>query len=255
MDIAAYLRRIGYDGPLAATAETLQWLHRAHLLTVPFENLDIVLGRPIVLDEAEFFAKIVERKRGGFCYELNGLFAALLRELGFPVALLSGRVPDADRRRVHEFDHLTLLVEADGWWLADVGFGDCFVKPLRLEEDLEQAQAGATYRLSRDGPRWLVARRDRADWNLMYDFTMTPHPLAAFAEMCRYHQTSPDSPFTGRRICSRATSEGRVTLADMRLIETCRGERRERVLKSDAEYAAALRQHFGIELQAAASQG
>ena len=140
MDIQAYLRRINYSGEQAPSAATLYELHRAHLLAVPFENLDIHLGRPIVLDQDALFDKIVTRRRGGFCYELNGLFALLLRELGFEVTLLAAGVARADGGFGPEFDHLTLLVRATSLnpqsevWLADVGFGDSFREPLRFVE-------------------------------------------------------------------------------------------------------------------------
>jgi N-hydroxyarylamine O-acetyltransferase len=248
VDISAYLRRIAYDGPTVPSAETLRRLHRAHLLAVPFENLDIVRGREIVLDEDVFFQKIVVHGRGGFCYELNGLFAALLRNLGFPVALLSARVPDSDGHRRLEFDHLTLQVEADGLWLADVGFGDCFLEPLRLIEGLEQPQSGATYRLVCAEGRLVVERRDNANWNVLYDFSQTPRELADFVPMCRYHQTSPASHFTARNICSRASADGRITLADMRLIENQQGRRAEQLLQSETEYYAILRERFGVVL-------
>src|SRR5215216_6410072 len=110
MDIPAYLDRINYHGAIDPTAAALRELHRAHLLAVPFENLDIHLGRPIVLEQQALFAKIVTRRRGGFCYELNGLFALLLRDLGFDVTLLAAGVARADGSFGPEFDHLTLLV-------------------------------------------------------------------------------------------------------------------------------------------------
>src|SRR5689334_21580804 len=110
MDVQAYLHRIGYHGGLEPTAANLRDLHRAHRVAVPFENLDIHVGRPIVLDQDALFDKIVTRRRGGFCYELNGLFAVLLRALGFDVALLSAGVARADGGFGPEFDHLTLLV-------------------------------------------------------------------------------------------------------------------------------------------------
>lgn len=270
MDITAYLRRIDYHGPLDPTIATLRALHMAHLLTVPFENLDIHLGRPIVLDEAALFDKIVGRRRGGFCYELNGLFAALLRELGFDVTLISARVRCEDGSFGPEFDHLALVVREPGAagqgsgaqqaptleplpparWLADVGFGDSFRTPLRLDDPGEQIQTdGQVYRVVHDGVEGLLLRRGTdADWEPQYRFTLQPRRYADFATMCQYHQTAPDSTFTRRRICSRATPDGRITLSDMRLIVSTGGARHERVLRDQAEYAAALRQHFGIEL-------
>ncbi len=248
MNVDAYLQRIGYDGGQIPNAETLRNLHHAHLLAVPFENLDIHLGRPIVLDEKSLYEKIVRRRRGGFCYEANGLFAALLRELGFNVTLLSARVMD-DGSAGPEFDHLTLLVQLEERWLADVGFGDSFREPLRLDDPNAQLQNHGAYCFSRDGGQWtLRARALDNEWKPEYVFTLRPYRLADFAGMCHYHQTSPESHFTQKRVCSLATPAGRVTLSDMRLIITKSGERRQRMLASQEEYANALREYFGFKL-------
>src|SRR5580765_7650435 len=118
MDTAAYLARIGFTGSARPDAETLRGLHLAHLYTVPFENLDISLGRQICCDEERFLHKVVDLRRGGFCYELNGAFAALLRELGFRVTLLSARVAHEDGSASPEFDHMALLVDLEETWLA-----------------------------------------------------------------------------------------------------------------------------------------
>lgn len=136
MDVQAYLQRIHYPGSLTPDADRssidrpsidlLRSIHRAHLFTVPFENLDIHLGRQIVCDEERILRKIVNEHRGGFCYELNGAFAALLRALGFRVTLLSARVAREGGGYGPEFDHLTLGVDLDEPWLADVGFGEGF---------------------------------------------------------------------------------------------------------------------------------
>jgi N-hydroxyarylamine O-acetyltransferase len=151
IDVPAYLRRIGYGGPLAPAIDTLRGLHWAHLLTVPFENFDIHLGRPIVLDEIRFFDKIVGGRRGGFCYELNGLFAALLHALGFDVTLHSARVHEGNGRYGPEFDHLVLVVYLDERWLVDVGFGESFRLPLRLDKRGDQVQDGHAYRIRDEG--------------------------------------------------------------------------------------------------------
>jgi N-hydroxyarylamine O-acetyltransferase len=248
MNLSAYLQRLRYTGPTDPAAETLRALHQAHLLAVPFENLDIHLGRAIALDEGAFYRKIVERRRGGFCYELNGLFAALLRRLGFDVTLLSARVAGADGRFGPEFDHLALLVQLEERWLADVGFGEGFRQPLRLDEPGEQAQTEGAYHLSHEGKSWTYWRRsETADWQARYSFTLQPRRLADFAGMCRHQQTSPDSHFTQKRICSLATPTGRVTLNDSRLITASGGQRQERELLTQAEYVAALQNYFGVE--------
>ncbi len=251
MDTRAYLQRIAFDGPAPATLDTLRSLHYAHLLAVPFENLDIP-ERPILIDEQRFFDKIVRRRRGGFCYELNGLFAALLRELGFSVTLVSARVPKnkGPKARLMEFDHLALRVDLDQPWLADVGFGESFIEPMPLHGGAERVERGMTYRFDRGADdRWtLLAKRGQNGngWKPFYDFTLVPHQLWEFAGMCRYHQTAPESPFMQRKICSRLTPTGRVTLANMRLIVSENGSRQERNL-DDEEYRAALREHFGID--------
>lgn len=249
MDVAAYLERIGYRGPVIPNADTLREIHKAHLYTVPFENLDIGLERTIVCDEAAFLRKIVEGRRGGFCYEMNGAFAALLRALGYRVRLLSARVPRADGSAGPEFDHLALRVELEEAWLADVGFGDSFVEPLRLQVGLEQRQGTRTYRVIEVGD-WLHMQRNDGDgtWHAGFTFSLEPRELLDFAGMCRYHQTAPESPFTQKRLCTMATPEGRTTLSDMRLIVTHRGKKRERSMRSEEEWRATLKSEFGVVL-------
>lgn len=248
MNIKAYLERINYHGSLAPTAATLRGLQVAHLLAVPFENLSIHAHQPIILDDEALFTKIVEHRRGGFCYEANGLFAALLRSLGFDVAMLSAEVAQAGGGFGPAFDHMALMVTLEQRWLVDVGFGDSFREPLLLDERSEQVQGNRAYRILPDGSYLVLMQRNNAEeWKAQYRFTLQPHEYADYAEMCRYHQTSPQSHFTKARICSRATEEGRITLSEMRLITTSQvGERQEQILTSQEEYAEILRQHFGI---------
>ncbi|PYX27428.1 MAG: acetyltransferase [Acidobacteria bacterium] len=217
------------------------------MFAVPFENLDISLGRNIICDENRFLRKIVEEKRGGFCYEMNGAFAALLRALGFKVTLLSARVSNADGSEGPEFDHLALRVDLDEPWLVDVGFGDSFIEPLVLEPDLDQKQFGKGYRLISTGGGLCLESNANAAWKKEYLFTLQPRDLSEFETMCHYHQTSPDSPFTRKRVCSVATPAGRITVSGDRLIETCDGVRQERRL-TDEERIAVLRERFGVSL-------
>jgi len=246
-DVQSYLARINYAGPTAPTAETLRALHLAHLRTVPFENLSIHAGEPIVLEDEALFAKIVARRRGGFCYEANGLFAALLRALGFRVTMLSAEVAGKGEGSYSPpFDHMALMIILEQRWLADVGFGDSFLEPLLLDEETEQRQSQDAFRIDRAGDYRIVMRREAGEWKPNYRFTLQPHTYENFAEMCRYHQTSPESHFTQKRICSLATETGRITLSDMRLIETTGGQREERPLDHQQEYDAILRERFGI---------
>jgi N-hydroxyarylamine O-acetyltransferase len=187
MDPTPYLARIHYTGPLTPTVDTLRELQRAHLFHVPFENLDIRLGRKILCDENASLAKIVQHRRGGFCYEMNGAFAALLREFGFKVTLLSACVPRDDGSAGPEFDHLALRVDLNEPWLVDVGFGDSFLDPLRLNPNELQSQNGQTYRLiDRDQALYLERLEDDV-WKPQYNFTLQPRALQDFAPMCHYH--------------------------------------------------------------------
>jgi N-hydroxyarylamine O-acetyltransferase len=251
MNIQAYLERINYQGPLAPTAEVLRDLQVAHLLAVPFENLSIHANEPIVLEDAALFAKIVEARRGGFCYEANGLFAALLRELGFEVAMLSAGVTNGEGGFGPDFDHLALMVSLEQRWLVDVGFGDSFREPLLLDERGEQAQGSRAYRILPEDTHLILMQRDDGDqWQAQYRFTLQPFGYSDYMEMCRFHETSPESHFTQGRICTLATPDGRVTLSEMRLITTSeKGERQEQTLQSKEEYAAMLREHFGIVMR------
>lgn len=250
LDVDAYLERIAYHGPRTATAAVLRDLQLAHLLAVPFENLSIYAGQPIELEVGSLFDKIVTRRRGGFCYEANGLFAALLRALGFEVSLLSATAARPEGGFGPDFDHMALLVTVEEPWLVDVGFGDSFREPLRLDEPGAQGQGQRAYQIATGGDHLVLQQRESAagEWKARYRFTLQPYTYADFAPMCHYHQTSPESPFTQSPVCSRATPDGRLTLSGMRLITTVAGERHERLLQDEEEFAAVLWQQFGIVL-------
>ena len=252
MNIEAYLKRINYNGSLEPTAETLRALQVAHLQAVPFENLSIHAGEPIVLEEDALFTKIVENRRGGFCYEANGLFAGLLRALGFEVAMLAAGVATREGGFGPDFDHMTLMVTLDERWLADVGFGESFVEPLLLDSRDEQVQGSRSFRIVEDGTYLILMRGNEGeDWVPQYRFTLQPYTFADYEEMCRFHQTSPESHFTRNTICSRATEDGRITLSAMRLISTTGPQylRDERNLSSEEEYDRILREQFGVVMK------
>jgi N-hydroxyarylamine O-acetyltransferase len=247
INVSAYLNRINYHGPTKPTIETLRALHRAHLLTVPFENLDIHLNRHIVLDEAALFEKIVVNRRGGFCYELNGLLASLLREMGFQVTVFSanmlhGGIPA-------KIDHLTLLVELDERWIVDVGVGDSSRLPLRLDEEGEQLGVGQRYRFTRVDSRWtLWSGAENNEWSGEYVFDIDPLELSDFQGACEYYQSAPESYFVQGRICSRATEDGRISLTGDTLIVTRNGQREEMPIEGEQDFLHALNEHFGIRI-------
>jgi N-hydroxyarylamine O-acetyltransferase len=249
MDVAAYLVRIGATRAPRPSAEALAALQVAHLMAVPFETLDIGLRRPISLAPQDIFEKIVAQRRGGFCYELNGLFAQLLGALGYRVTMLSARTVDEDGAQGPEFDHLVLRVDLDEPSLVDVGFGDTFREPLRLIADEEQADSlGRVHRLDVEGDDWILLERRGADgpWLPQYRFTLEPRTFDEFEPMCRWQQTEARY-FTEHRLCSVGTPDGRITLYDDRLIVHAGGTRTETQVE-ESDIGALLRDRFGVDL-------
>ncbi|PWT88955.1 MAG: acetyltransferase [Acidobacteria bacterium] len=244
IDVETYLNRIGYRGHPEPNLQTLAELQLLHLRTVPFENLDIHLGRQIVLDYDLLFDKVVRQRRGGFCYELNGTFGQLLSRLGFRVTMLSAGVAHETGGFGPDFDHMTLRVDLDEPWLVDVGFGDSFQKPLRLKADIEQSDDRKMYRFLTSNQEWILEEEGKPQ----FKFTLKSRELSEFREMCDYHQTSPKSHFTQNRICSIATPAGRVSLSNLKLITTVGTSREEQILSSQSEYDNVLQKYFGMRL-------
>jgi N-hydroxyarylamine O-acetyltransferase len=238
-----YLDRIGARRPAEPTASALRELHRRHLEAVPFENLSIHLGEPVVLTEEALVDKVVLRGRGGFCYELNGLFAALLTALGFDVTLLAASMFGEDGTLSPAFDHLTLLVELDERYIADVGSGVHAVHPLRRDwPEAQEDPAGS----------FLVVDAPGGDVDVLMDGApryraeSRPRRLTDFARPCWWHATSPESHFRDAPRCSRRTETGRVSIVGNRLAETVHGERTQTTLATEAEVITAYEKHFGF---------
>lgn len=255
MHIDAYLERIGYTGSTSPSLDTLRALHVCHMQSTPFENLDIHLKRPIVLDEQRLYNKIVGERRGGFCYELNAAFGWLLRALGFDVTYVSARVWSGQTFSL-PFDHMALIVSLDEPWLADVGFGDSSLLPLRFVPEVAQPDGRRGYRLTAGGDAWIMQEQNMqtGEFENGYTFATEPHQLDDYAVMCHYQQTSPDSMFTRKLICSRATERGRISLSGSRLIVTRDGSREEHLLSTADEIRVVLEQRFGVALSTQAVQ-
>ncbi|MER7283458.1 arylamine N-acetyltransferase [Dactylosporangium sp. NPDC000244] len=238
-----YLTRIGAARPAAADLAALRTLQRAHLGTVPFENLSIGLGEPVRLDDEGLLDKIVTRRRGGFCYEVNGAFALLLRELGYEVTMHSARTWNGERFGF-PFDHLALRVVLDGVpWLVDVGYGRFAHHPLRLDTTEPQQDPGGEYSVVPHGDELDIMGPGGPE----YRFDTRVSAMGDFKPTCWYQQTSPDSFFTTRLTCSRLTEDGRITLAGDKLIRTTAEGRDERQL-TEAEAMESYRTDFGIAL-------
>jgi N-hydroxyarylamine O-acetyltransferase len=261
--VDAYLRRLGVEHPAWPTVDALRELHLRHLRTVPFENLSIHLGEEIVLEEKRLLDKVVGARRGGFCYELNGSFGALLTALGYDVALLAGRVYGDGERLGIPYDHLALRVRTvdGGDWLADVGFGAHSHLPLVFGERGEQEDPAGTFRIVEAGPDAAGVRGGHdtveaadldvyRDGRAQYRLEVRPRVLGDFTAGAWWHSTSPVSHFTRSLVCSRVTGDGgRITLSGRRFTTTAAdGTREERELGTDEEVLGAYRERFGIEL-------
>lgn len=240
-----YLHRLGLAEPPPHGADGLALLMERHLRSVPFENLSIHLGEPILLDEPALVDKIVRHGRGGFCYELNGAFALLLQALGYDVTLLSARVFGEGGRLGPPYDHLTLRVDLDEPWLVDVGFGRFIGRPVVLGGDEPQQDPAGEVTFTE-------APYGDLDVHLagvpQFRIDLRPRELGEFAATCWYQQTNPAAHFTRSLTCSLPTDHGRVTLSDRLLIRTVDGVRTETLLESDADVLAAYRHDFGIVL-------
>ena len=207
MKLENYLRRIGFEGIPRPNLETLIALHRRHLLAIPYENIDVQLGRRCDLDITRHYSKLVEQVRGGWCYEMNGLFGWALREVGFEVTRVNGAVRRVERGDAAIGNHVVLLVELDDTWIADVGFGDGLIEPIPLREATID-QRGFRYRLEcLDDGFWRLHNHEYGGAP-SFDFAATPADEALFASRCEFLQTSPASPFMMNLVCQRFVDGG-----------------------------------------------
>ncbi|MFF1768014.1 arylamine N-acetyltransferase [Streptomyces sp. NPDC058249] len=260
----AYLRRIGAQHPAWPTSDVLRELQLRHLKTVPFENLSIHLGEEIVLEEKRLLDKVVGARRGGFCYELNGAFGALLGALGFDVTLLAARVYGEEGRLGVPYDHLALRVRTvdGGDWLTDVGFGAHSHYPLAFGERGEQKDPGGVFRIVAAGPdaagvRGVGGSREGEDLDVerngkaQYRLEVRPRVLGDFVSGAWWHSTSPVSHFGQSLVCSRVTEDGgRITLSGRSFtVTTADGTKQVSELATDEEVLATYRERFGIELE------
>jgi len=248
VNLDAYLRRIEYSGVLEPSAQTLAALHLAHATHIPFENLDILLGKTIKLDVESLERKLIDGRRGGYCFEQNLLFSAVLEQLGFAVTRLLARVryrATAVRPRTH----MNLLVAfPEGRWIADVGFGaDGLLLPVPFGDGAESRQFPWTYRVAGEGDRWVMQSFRESAWLDLYAFTLDPQEPVDYETANWYTSTHPNSRFVQTLTVQRLRADARLTLRNRELI-TDRGETvTSRTLQDQAEIIAVLAESFGLE--------
>ncbi|WP_310728331.1 arylamine N-acetyltransferase [Streptomyces sp. N2A] len=261
LDLEAYLARIGYEGDRRPTLETLRALHAAHLSSIPFENLEIVVGRPVLLDLESLQAKMVEQGRGGYCYEQNLLYAAALDRLGFRISGLCARTRMGERR-IRPATHALLKVELDGAdWITDVGFGaEGLLEPLPLRDGVESHQGEWTFGLVHEketetaSEAWVLRTRHVDDWFDLYAFGTERRFPVDYAVFNHYISTHPRSPFTGQMVVQRPSRDLRSTLIGREYAVTRPDGTREAREVSPQELPDLLATEFDITLSAADAQ-
>lgn len=249
MDAKNYLERIGYTGSAEPTAQTLAALQAAHLRSVPYENLDILWNRPIVLEKEALYEKIVTRRRGGYCFELNELFGHLLRELGYGVTDLFGRFLKGEKQ-IPMRRHHVLLVDVPGdaaRYLCDVGVGSGSPTwPVKLIEGEEQRQADGLYRFTKDEFLGWILEEKKDDWGPIYSFTLERQIPVDFVAASFFCERSPESIFNKEEMISLRREDGRITLDGSAFRVFSADGVTEEIVKDEAEKTRRIAEWFGI---------
>jgi N-hydroxyarylamine O-acetyltransferase len=248
LDLDAYLARTGYDGGREPTLAVLQALHLAHATHIPFENIDILLGRPVRLDLDSLQAKLVRGRRGGYCFEHNTLFAAALESVGFRVTRLAARVRFG-AARVLPRTHMLLEVEARGTaWLADVGFGgDGLLLPVPLRDGEVVRQFHWRHRVTEAAGLWVLQSLRAGEWHDLYAFTREPQYPVDFEMANHFTSTHPDSIFVRTLTAQRLGPEERHVLRARQWVIDRGGESGSRTVADDRELGQILSETFGLD--------
>ena len=256
IDLDAYFGRIGYSGPRELTLDVLRALHLAHPCAIPFESLDPLLGRPVLIDAASLEAKLVRGRRGGYCFEHNGVFLRVLRTLGFEVTPLAARVRWMTPAEAPPtpLSHMLLKLDLAGAsFICDVGFGgQSPTAPLRFESGVAQETPHGVYRLMAVEDAFDLQLRLPARWETMYRFTVQPRFAADYEVSNWFTSTHPQSRFTNNLIAARVVGERRLNLFNTELTaHEHDAESSRRVLATAGEAHAVLASEFGIEVELA----
>ena len=245
--LAPYLARIGYTGPLEASLRTLRELHRLHLLAIPYENLDVQLGRAVAIDIGPIYDKLVLQRRGGWCFEMNGLLSWALRALGFSLTEVAAGVMREERGEDAYGNHLALIVHLDRDYLADVGFGDGLLEPVPLAEDV-YVQGPLEFRLQRlTSGEWRFVNHPEGGAR-SFDFSLAAADRALLARKCAWLQSAPESPFVLNAVCQIHTPEGLVMLRGRTLKSVTHAGVAKRTIADADEYRRLLAQVFKLDI-------
>ncbi|WEJ33353.1 arylamine N-acetyltransferase [Devosia sp. SD17-2] len=255
VNLKAYFDRIGFAGSIAPTVATLELLHALHPATIPFENLDALMGKQVALDQQSIERKLLAERRGGYCFEHNLLFMRVLAELDYGVRPLLARViwPHAEDTGASEPSHMLLLVEVNGQnYIADVGFGSLtLTTPLRLRAEADQSTPHQNFRLMGGDPEWTMEVQLGDQWRPLYAFTTANVDEAQLAAVNARMSSDPASPFTGNLLASLSPSGRRLTLRDARFtVRSLDGDKQRTEIATIEEMRAILTNEFGLVLPA-----
>ncbi len=243
MNWKKYLKRMKYKGKLCPNLETLKKIQKLHLLNVPFENIDIIHHKKLVLDTRYLYEKIVLHHRGGICYELNGLLYELLKHIGFDVTLISADVLG------NEYDHLFILAKVNNnKYLVDVGFGNHFLEPLPFILDKKQVDSNGIFRIIKKNKNYQLLKETNEKIEVCYQFNLYKKKLKDCEERCRYFETSKDSIFTKQILCSLERENGRISLTDKKLIQTIEDNKKIHLIENKSDFYILLKKFFNIEV-------
>jgi N-hydroxyarylamine O-acetyltransferase len=252
MDVLHYLKHINVDeGDYVPTLELLQEIHRKHLLKVPFENLDIIFGRKLSMNTEDIYNKIVLDKRGGICFETNTLMYSVLQELGYNVKRISGRFWNIEKSEWNpEFSHLALIISINKTeFLVDVGVGGGFLEPIQIKNGQTYSDANGSYQVVKVVDNEFFLRHlEENEWKDLLQFQTISRNENDFYEQCDYYQTSKETFFTQKRLVSKPTLNGKVTLTDNVLKVTENSQVTITELKDEEEWKRVLQNSFGINI-------
>lgn len=247
LDLGPYLQRIQYDGALSRSLETLRQLQFAHVNHIPFENLDILLERPVLLDHESIWNKLIVNRRGGYCFEQNRLFATVLESLGFQLMCLAGRV-QMGSQKIRPRTHMLLMIHLNGEdWLADVGFGgESLFYPLRFKVDEVQPQFGWQYRIVDEREYYTVQSMRPDGWFDLYRFTLEPRHPVDYEVANHYTSTHAQSRFMQNLIAARPSPEARISLWNRTLLTRTPIGTTAKPVESDEDLLRLLEERFGL---------
>jgi len=250
VDRVEYLKRIDYSDVIDVTDEVLTILHKKHVFQIPFENLDVYYKRTFNLDIGNIYHKVINNRRGGFCYELNLLFNWLLTDIGFSSRIIASRIFNEDGTVGPEFDHMSIYINTGREFLLDVGYGDLFVTPIEIKKGIQFD--GRNYF---EIDKWtkneyvISMSADGLSFSKKYTFRLDVVNTKDFETICSDKQTNPNSYFVKNVVCTKPTENGRVTIFNNKLVEKGGESKMEKAIQSDKDFTTSLKEKFGIVLR------